>query len=256
MLTHLLIAFLAATVINLFVFLLAYRYQSDKLTDITYSLTFVVLCSYCLFYSPSIHMVQWAIYILVLIWAVRLGGYLLYRIYKMGRDKRFDQIRIDFWRFFRFFIIQGVGAWIIALPAMVALLSDQEAGAVSPVLLIGLAIAIIGLIIEVVSDAQKSKFKSKEGNSEILYTGGLYSIVRYPNYTGEILFWIGIFVAAIPFLKGFEWLVVLGPITIILLLVFVSGIPYLEKGRKEKYGSSEVYQEYKQSTAKLIPGIF
>lgn len=257
MLAHLLFALLVATLINMVVFLFAYRWQSDKLTDITYSLTFVVLVTYCILKASELSFYKWLVFFLVFIWAVRLGGFLLYRITQMGHDSRFDKIRINFWRFFRFFIIQGVGAWLIALPAMVAILYNApNSDGLPGITIAGIILAFAGLILEVVADAQKSRFKNREGQSGKLFTGGLYRLVQYPNYTGEILFWLGIFISLTPDLYGLNWFVVIGPLTIIALLVFVSGIPYLEAGRHKKYGSDPYYQEYSRATSKLVPFIY
>lgn len=44
----------------------------------------------------------------------------------------------------------------------------------------------------------------------------------------QIFLWWGIFVGSTPVLDGAEWLVVLGPVFLTLLLLFVSGIPLLE----------------------------
>jgi steroid 5-alpha reductase family enzyme len=44
----------------------------------------------------------------------------------------------------------------------------------------------------------------------------------------QMFLWWGVFVASAPVLSGAEWLVILGPIFLTLLLLFVSGIPLLE----------------------------
>ena len=76
---------------------------------------------------------------------------------------------------------------------------------------------------------------------------GLWKYSRHPNYFGEILMWWGIFVIIVPYPYG--WLAVISPMTITLLLVYVSGIPMLEK----RYRGNAVFEAYKQRTSKLIP---
>ncbi|NCU38631.1 DUF1295 domain-containing protein, partial [Candidatus Saccharibacteria bacterium] len=78
--------------INLSMFLIAYKLQSDKLTDISYAATFATLAAYGLWLSGAskYHVL---LFFMVLIWAVRLGGFLLYRVTKVGKDSRFDEMR-------------------------------------------------------------------------------------------------------------------------------------------------------------------
>ena len=249
-----------AVVANVIVFYIAYKQQTDKLTDITYSATFVLLATLSLLigqgFQDSGNII---IALLVIIWGVRLGSFLLLRIKKMGHDSRFDKIRPNKSRFFRFFLIQGFGAWLISLPMMIRLLKGSSSEMLEGQLLVervGIAVAVIGLMIEVIADQQKSTFKSTRENESKLYTGGLYSFVRYPNYLGEILFWIGIFIASSIVFQGVEWASIIGPLCISYLLLFLSGIPFIERSRKEKYGEDESYQKYQSSTAKIIPWIY
>lgn len=45
-----------------------------------------------------------------------------------------------------------------------------------------------GMLYETVAEIQRSLFKSKEGNEERMYTGGLWNWVRHPNYGGTLAF--------------------------------------------------------------------
>jgi steroid 5-alpha reductase family enzyme len=117
----------------------------------------------------------------------------------------------------------------------------------------GAVLWLIGLVIETVSDAQKSAFKSKKTEGERFITSGLWRYSRHPNYFGEILLWWGLFLYAVPFLEGAAFAVVIGPVFITLLLLFVSGIPLLEKSADAKFGEDPAYQEYKRRTSILVP---
>lgn len=246
---------------NLIIYPIAYKLQTDKLTDITYSLSFATLAVFGIVYADALNNIPKLILAgLIILWAVRLGAFLLYRVSKLGKDDRFDQIRTNPMRFFRFFMIQAVGAWIIAVPFLYRLLENPgESMSISDVTSIewiGWGIALLGLLIETVADQQKSNFKNLPGNSKTLFKDGLYGIVRYPNYTGEILFWIGVFLASIPAIYSFRWLAIFSPIIIILLLVKVTGIPPIERSRKKKLEDDPAYQEYVKNTKLLIPGIY
>jgi steroid 5-alpha reductase family enzyme len=112
---------------------------------------------------------------------------------------------------------------------------------------------LVGLVVESVADAQKSAFKSKEENRNRFVASGLWRYSRHPNYFGELLVWWGLFVYAVPVLHGAAFAVVAGPVFITLLLLFVSGIPPLERSADEKYGSDPAYQAYKRRTSILVP---
>ena len=255
------VGLLVVLAMNLLIFPIAYKLQTDKLTDITYALSFATIAIYGYIAGEGGSSFSKMVMLgLILLWAIRLGFFLFVRVSKMGRDARFDQIRTNPKRFLRFFLIQAVGAWVIALPYLYQLLFNPGASSaideVVPLEWLGWGIALFGFILETIADQQKMSFKSKADNSGKLYTSGLYKIVRYPNYTGEILFWIGIFVACIPILSGIKWLSILGPIMIIALLLFLSGIPPIERSRKKNYGDDPEYQAYVAKTKKIIPGIF
>jgi steroid 5-alpha reductase family enzyme len=108
-------------------------------------------------------------------------------------------------------------------------------------------------VVEAVADAQKSAFRAKDENRGRFVTRGLWRYSRHPNYFGEILVWWGLFVYAVPVLHGAAYAVVIGPVFITLLLLFVSGIPLLERSADEKYGDDPAYRDYKRRTSILVP---
>ncbi len=247
--------------LNLFIFPISYYFQTDRLTDITYALSFASIAVYGFAMGLGIESTPKIIMAgLILLWAIRLGAFLFYRVTKMGKDDRFDEIRTNPMRFLRFFLIQAVSSWVISLPFLYYLLENpgtqtgwQE---ISIVEWAGIGIALTGLLVEAIADQQKAVFKADAGNKDKLLTSGLYGVVQYPNYLGEISFWIGIFIVAIPVLSGLRWLAILSPIIIILLLLFLSGIPTIEKARKKKFAGDKEYEAYSKETAKLIPGVY
>jgi len=247
--------------LNLLIFPIAYKLQTDQLTDITYALSFASIAVYGFIAGGgSSSALKMTLFGLIMLWAIRLGYFLLIRVKKMGGDARFDQIRTNPKRFGRFFLLQAVSAWIISLPFLFRLLyqpSDISSwSAISTIEWVGLVMAALGLIIEAIADHQKSVYKNAPDNTGKLFKGGLYKIVQFPNYTGEILFWVGIFIASIAAIFGLRWLTISSPLIIIALLIFVTGIPPIIRSRKKRYGDNPEYQQYVSSTSKLIPGIF
>ena len=117
----------------------------------------------------------------------------------------------------------------------------------------GIVIWGLGLLIESVADQQKFKFKSKAKNKKKWIQTGLWRYSRHPNYFGEITLWWGLFLVALPYLKGWAFLGIVGPMFITFILLFVSGIPPLEKRYQKKYGKNKKYQKYVRDTSLLLP---
>lgn len=255
-----LLGLILATSFNLLIFLLAFKLQTDKLTDITYSLTFALLALYFWYTGAGRNeFYKLALMAMPVIWAVRLGTYLLRRVITKGKDHRFDSFRHNFVRFGRFWLLQGVSTWIVSLPAIIGLsasLEEMEVASNSPLMPIGIGIWAVGFIIESIADAQKFNFRMNPANEGKFMAEGLFSIVRFPNYTGEMMCWIGVFLAVIPVLQGMEWASIISPIWISFLLLFLSGIPFLERSNKKRYGHLPEFQTYKKETNKILPFIY
>ncbi len=254
------LSFLFSLAVNILVFIIAYKYQTDKLTDLTYAATFFLITLTLLFWAgDASHPYRLLLAAMPVLWSIRLGGYLFKRVLTKGRDHRFDEIRPVWWRFGGFWLIQGVSIWLILLPVVAALNATPEQvdkALLSVGLPIGSAIFLFGLLVETIADAQKFKFRTTPGNNGKFMAEGLYSIVRFPNYAGEILVWLGVFISCIPVLIGWEWATIISPIWITSLLLGLSGIPMLEKSNEKKYGHLPSFQQYRASTSKLIPGIY
>ena len=111
----------------------------------------------------------------------------------------------------------------------------------------------IGFGIEVVADRQKSVFREEPANAGRFISSGLWAWSRHPNYFGEIVLWIGVAVICLPVLRGWQWVTLISPFFVTLLLTRVSGVPMLEKRADEKWGGQEDYEAYKERTPVLIP---
>jgi steroid 5-alpha reductase family enzyme len=119
---------------------------------------------------------------------------------------------------------------------------------------LGLGIWFIGLIIEATADIQKYKFKLDKKNKDKFIDIGIWKYSRHPNYFGEILCWVGVYVFVfLSFSISEKLIALIGPLFITTLLLFVSGIPLLEKYADKKWGKEKDYQEYKKNTNILIP---
>lgn len=126
----------------------------------------------------------------------------------------------------------------------------------------GVAIQWVGLLIEGIADYQKSAHKSE--NPETWCSSGLFSIVRHPNYLGEILHWVGLFLAGLPsmLIGGGDIAGIAGRLVPALLGVLgIAGLmlsvtPKLDSKQADKYGKEDGYAAYTASTKMLIPGLY
>ena len=248
---NILLSLIVSMALQAIFFVFAATLKTDKVTDLTYSLTFLILALGLLFLNPEAGPGHYFLAGMVVLWSVRLGGYLLVRIIRMGRDQRFDGIRENFLSFLLFWIFQGITVWATMLPVTYALSQQQLPSELA--FTIGTGLWLLGLIWESVADQQKFAFKNDPANANRWIDTGLWKYSRHPNYFGEILLWWALFIAVLPVLSGWAWLTVIGPIFITCILLFFSGIPPLERRYKEKYGDNAEFQRYHQGTSLLIP---
>jgi len=250
--TPLISAFFIILFIQLFFFALAYLLKTDKFTDITYSATFVIVVIYKLLTVSSVTFPQIVLTVLITLWGIRLGAYLFTRISKIKKDNRFDDIRGNFFKFLGFWLLQALTIWIVLIPAILFLsqITDPKFYTIS---IVSIPIFLLALSIETIADWQKFIFKLDPKNKGKWIDTGIWHYSRHPNYFGEILVWWSLFIYITPYISGLQYLSIIGPLFISFMLLFVSGIPLLEKKNDQRYKDNSAYQKYKNSTSLLIP---
>jgi steroid 5-alpha reductase family enzyme len=235
--------------INVVMFVPAFKFKTDKLTDISYALTFMFV-SLVVYLQSSMTNGHLLVLVMVWAWALRLGGFLLYRVSVVGKDQRFDAMRTSLWKFGRFWLLQGLTVFVVLLAAIIYW--KQPFARLDWWALVGGIIFAEGLLLEAVADQQKFKFK-QTGQKGWIETG-VWSISRHPNYLGEMMVWSGLFLFVSSSLQFNDMLIALiSPLYIFLLLRFVSGIPILEKAADAKWGKQPKYQAYKHRVPLLVP---
>ena len=239
-------------IIQWIVFIPSFLNKTEHFFDLTGSLTFISVVLITLMLIPEIYVRDIVIALLVVIWATRLGSFLFLRVRKDGGDGRFTIMKTKFWWFLMTWNIQGM--WVfLSLAAGLAAMTSAEKVEVDIFLIFGLVVWVLGFSIEVISDGQKSKFRSKMENKDKFITSGIWSWSRHPNYFGEILLWCGITIIALPVLQGWQFITLISPIFIIILLTQISGVRLLELRGKKKWGENEEYRKYLRNTSVLIP---
>lgn len=237
--------------INWIAFIPAFIMQTEKFYDLVGSITYLSVIWVAALLSPVVDARAWLLLAIVSIWAVRLGTFLFRRVRAAGEDRRFRDIKPSFARFLLAWTVQGL--WVsLTLAAALAAITSMNRLDLGIFALVGFLVWLLGFVIEVIADRQKSMFRADPQNAGKFINVGLWSWSRHPNYFGEILLWIGVAVIAIPILNGWQWLTLISPIFVIILLTRVSGIPMLEVRADEKWGGQAEYEDYKARTSVLI----
>jgi steroid 5-alpha reductase family enzyme len=233
-------------------FVPAYLLQSEGFYDLTGSITYMAVAVVAVALSPGADARSFLLLALVVIWAVRLGGYLFHRIRRTGGDDRFLAIKPSFVRFLNAWTLQGL--WVsLTLAAALAAITGGVRKALGIPALIGLLVWVAGFMIESVADWQKSRFRTDPANKGAFIRTGLWAWSRHPNYFGEITLWAGIALIAGPVLHGWQWVTIISPLFVFLLITRVSGVPMLEKKADERWGGQADYEAYKAGTHILVP---
>jgi steroid 5-alpha reductase family enzyme len=241
-----------AFLIQWLVFIPAYLLQNERFFDLTGSITYITVAAIAVLLGPGVDGRSILLLTLVVIWAARLGTFLFRRIHKAGKDARFDEIKPSFARFLLTWTLQGLWVTLTLSAALAAITATTRKG-LGLFALIGFLVWGFGFAIEVTADAQKSRFRAHPENKGRFIHTGLWAWSRHPNYFGEIVLWIGVAVIALPILRGWQWVTLISPVFVAVLLTRISGVPILEKRADEKWGGQEDYETYKARTPVLIP---
>jgi steroid 5-alpha reductase family enzyme len=144
--------------------------------------------------------------------------------------------------------------WVtLTLAAALAAITTTNRKGLGLCALVGTLVWVFGFAIEAAADAQKSRFRTDPENKGKFINTGLWSWSRHPNYFGEIVLWVGVAIIALPVLQGWQWVTLISPVFVALLLTRISGVPILERRADEKWGGQEDFEAYKERTPVLIP---
>lgn len=233
-------------------FIPAYLRQTEAFYDLTGSITYITVTITAVLLSPILDARSLLLLSMISIWALRLGTFLFRRIRAAGEDRRFREIKVSFSRFLLAWTLQGL--WVtFSLSAALAAITSSRRVDLGSFAVIGFLVWLFGFAIEVVADRQKSIFKANPENADKFINSGLWSWSRHPNYFGEIVLWIGVTIIALPILTGWQWVSLISPVFITVLLTRISGIPMLEQRADQKWGGQPEYEAYKKRTSVLIP---
>lgn len=241
-----------AFAINWLVYVPSMLAKTEKYYDLTGSLTYLSVIGLAVLLSGQLDTRSILAASMVVIWALRLGSFLFMRIQKVGHDDRFDDIKVNPLRFLNAWTLQGLWVLLTAACAL-AIITSNDKQPLGLIGYLGVVIWLIGFVIEVVADRQKQNFRQQYNGDGGFINVGLWSWSQHPNYFGEITLWIGMAVLALPILQGWQYVCLISPIFVYLLLTKVSGIPMLQKKGLDKWGDDPRYQAYLNNTSLLFP---
>ena len=229
---------------------------SEKYFDLTGMIATLLVVAFAIFailsseQQASIRSTIVAIF--VSIWTLRLGTFLYIRIVKSGEDKRFREIKKSLLKFLMTWTLSALWVFLTTVNAVTIIVLNQQA-TLDLFFMAGCALWVLGFAFEAIADKQKKSFSEIPENKDKFITLGLWSISRHPNYFGEALLWLGIAIVSLPLLSEWQFVTLVSPVFVYLLLTKISGLPFLEEKAEKKWGNDKDYLEYKNNTPILIP---
>lgn len=110
----------------------------------------------------------------------------------------------------------------------------------------GIIIMLAGVLLEYFADVNMHRFLMNTTDKSVC-TVGLWNYSRHPNYLGEMTFWVGVFLAMIPY-DALHWHYAVGFSSVIILFNIVS-IPLMEKRQLSRRPE---YEQYRRTTSRLL----
>ncbi len=235
-------------------FIVAQIKKDNSIVDIGWGIGLIQIALYTFYKNPSAGQLQYIATALVLIWGLRLSTHITLRHSKIGEDPRYAAWRSAWFQrgsfyfyarsFVQIFMLQGFFMLLISLPILA--INSSLHTTIHTIELCGLSIWIIGFLFEAIADYQLALFKKHHQQGHIL-SSGLWHYSRHPNYFGESLMWWGLWFLSLH--TGFALITMISPITITLLLLYISGIPLAEKA----FSGNPMFAKYKSRTSAFIP---
>ena len=181
-----------------------------------------------------------------------MGIFLFIRVLKVGEDRRFREAKKSFSKYLVWWTMSALWVFLTTANALTLIVNNKKL-VNEPIFYLGVLIWIIGILFEIVADEQKRRFQINKNNKDKFISSGLWSISRHPNYFGEIILWIGVAIISFPTLIGFQYVTLISPVFVYLLLTRISGVNLLEDRADKKWGELIEYKRYKEHTPVLIP---
>lgn len=195
---------LVILVLQLSTFVVAWIMKDNSIVDVVWGLGFALPNLAILIVNSNWHVTTIVSLCCVWLWGVRLAIHIAIR--HDGEDWRYYDIRqkmhkiggkpgVFFGSLFGIFIFQGIVMIINGSSAFFTAIYAHEKDTYLMFLVwIGLGVFVVGFVIEFIADTHLLIFQKKgyEEQGKYLMTG-LWKYSRHPNFFGEALIWLGIY---------------------------------------------------------------
>lgn len=234
-------------------YIAAYVARNNGFADVGYGVAFMVVIGTALWFAPSASLWHTILGTLPFIWGARLAARIAKKNFGKPEDFRYKTWRdawgsTFWWRsYLQVYLLQGIVIFIVALPVTLAVLYPSSTP-FTWLAVLGLIIWIVGFFFEIVGDAQLDRFIGNPENKGKIMMSGLWKYTRHPNYFGESTMWWGIALMSAA-LSMYPLVGFVSPILITYLLLYVSGVPMLEK----RWEGNLEWEAYKARTSVMVP---
>jgi steroid 5-alpha reductase family enzyme len=246
-------AFLMSSLVMTVLWYIQLKTHNAGTVDVAWSFLTPLVGSWLILFDTTIDNIrQYLIILLAIIWGFRLGIYLYNRVMNETEDGRYRYFREYAGNnaplvMFLFFQVQASWTVLFALPFWAA--SKNTSADIGILDMLGIAIWIIAIGGEILSDKQLKKFKQDASNKGQVCQSGLWKYSRHPNYFFEWLHWLAY--VLIGFYSSYWWLTVTGVLVMYVFITQITGIPFTEKQSVRSKGA--LYKEYQKTTSKFFP---
>ena len=253
---RILIAHIAATVV---IYVGSLVHNNSSLYDPFWSIAPIPITVYLFFMSGQSNITllnKLFITFPIFIWSVRLtrnwviswDGF-SHEDFRYMNLKKGNKIKLEFINFTGIHLIPTLQVNLSLLP-LYFLFNSSQLNETNYLLMLASVITLIAVAIETIADEQMRSFRKDRSNNGTTMTKGLWYYSRHPNYFGEIMFWIGIYLMALFTIKTPVWLLI-APVSMVMLFVFIS-CPMMDARSLQRRHD---YQPYMALTSSLIPWI-
>lgn len=256
---HLLIPMIVVLGYFTIFFIVAQMIKDNSIVDMGWGFGFVLGSWATLLITESPTILSYIITAFITIWGTRLSFRLIKRNWGKPEDFRYAQWRKEWGdkvviiAFFRVFMIQGIINFIVgaASYSVIKFNAFDLKQVTSYIVILGLIIALMGLFFEVVGDEQLRRHIKRK--TKTILDKGVWSLTRHPNYFGEILIWIGLYITGATLIDStlsiwYYLILVISPIIMAAVLIKVS-TPLLENHMSTYDG----WEAYTKATPMIFP---
>ncbi len=236
---------------TLFIYLFSVIHKNSSIYDPFWSVAPVPIVIFLSIHSPNNLLINLLIIIPIILWSLRLT---LNWIYSWNGllDEDFRYIDLKDTTTFKAFINNLFGIHIIPTIIVNISLFPIQYILLNPVvyfdvLIFATIFTTMSVYLEYVADKQMKIFKSNTQNHGKTMQKGLWKYSRHPNYLGESLFWIGIYLFGVS--SGIAPIgILVCPLIMLALFIFIS-CPLMDNRSLKKRTD---YKNYMKKTSQLF----